>query len=81
MSSPTTISDERQHSHATPPTVEPQRNKIQALQRRAKSLLYHRPIQCYIRLAKMVRDRLTRGEVLDEGKGVSEDQEQGHGSG
>lgn len=71
MSPPTTIADNGPNNHATPTIVQPGRNRIQALRKQAKSLLYHRPVQCYIRLAKMVRDQLKRR--VDEGNGVDED--------
>ncbi|KIO21218.1 hypothetical protein M407DRAFT_29147 [Tulasnella calospora MUT 4182] len=55
-------------THRSPTLVESYRNKIQALQRWTKSLLYHRPIRGYARLATSLRNRfIRRGVDKDEG--------------
>ncbi|KIO21219.1 hypothetical protein M407DRAFT_10500 [Tulasnella calospora MUT 4182] len=54
-------------THRGQTLVESYRNKVRALERWTKSLLYHRPIRGYARLATSLRNRFTRrGQDKDE---------------
>lgn len=66
MSAPVIIKSNESTSRNSPTVVGSYRNKIQALQKWTKSLLYKKPIQGYTRLATALHNRLTRREVDKE---------------
>lgn len=66
MSSPVTIQNDGSTNRISPTVVGSYRNKIQALQKWTKSLLYKKPIHGYTRLATALRNQFTRREANED---------------